>query len=213
MEKNTDSQVPKKHTAAGGAGSKNGYLVALAAVIVAAGIFFLMSELKVLSPRQKTLESLMAAYQLYSGNDKKTEILLFFGDPESENFKTEKAHIYASEQTINQIKQALILLCSGPAGNKYLNLLPQGTVLREAYLDPNLVLYVDMSKEFSSNSKGGTTAEYHAVYSVLNTVFYNFRGIKGIKLLINGKEENTVSGHIKINDIMRPDTDFSDVKS
>jgi hypothetical protein len=209
MEKNIKPQQQKK-TAVNASKVRSGYIYALAAVIVVSGIYYLLAGLKVFSPRQKVLESLMASYQLYTPKDEKMQVSVFYGDPDAEGFKLSNVQIFQSEQQINQIKQALIALCQGPPKG-CLNLLPDGTTLREAYLDPNSVLYIDLSQEFTANAKGGTTGEYQAVYSVLNTVFYNFKWVKGIRILIKGEEKDTAAGHISIKDIMTPDTDFSDI--
>ena len=214
MEKNNKPQqpVPQKKQAQPGRNVRSGYLYALAAVIILAGLYYLLAELKVFSPKRRNLESVMAAYQLYNPADTKMKVALFFGDPDSDGFRPARAEIFASGQPINQVKQALILLCQGPAKDAGLDLLPEGTALREAYLDPNSILYVDMSQEFSANAKGGTTSEYQAVYSIINTVFYNFNWVKGVRILINGEEKETVAGHIVIRGVMTPDTDLSGFK-
>ncbi len=200
-------KTPEKKT-----GARSVYIYTLAAVAVAAGLYFIMAELKLFQPKPRTVESLMAAYKLYNDTDAKKQVVIFYGASDSEAFRSEKRGIFASAQEINQIKQCIILLCQGPLEEGRVSLLPEGSQLREAYLDPNNILYIDMSGEFSEKAPGGTTAEYRAVYSLLDTVFYNFKTIKGIKLLINGEERETVSGHISINEVLKSDTDFKDIK-
>jgi spore germination protein GerM len=91
------------------------------------------------------------------------------------------------------------------APENYVRVIPEGTSIREVFIDTNSILYVDLSEEFMINNKGGSTLEYLSVYSILKTIFTNFNQIRGIKLLINGTEQETVSGHLSISDIFRPD--------
>lgn len=187
---------------------KPGQLVALGIIVLCLIVlFFVVSNFG-----KKTTQSLVASYQLYSQGDAKQTVLLFFGNPKTEGFKTVPAIIYDSVLQINRIKQLLMLLTDGPKNNAAVNLLPQGTTLKDAYIDANSILYIDMSPEYAANCKGGTTGEYEAIYSIINTVLYNFPWINGVKFVINGTEKETLAGHISIKSIMTADMDLSNYK-
>lgn len=184
-------------------------VITIAAVAV---ICLLALYIGILNQAKKPAANPLSSYQLYSDTDAKKTALLFFGNPKAEGFKTSPVEMRESVLQINRIKQLIILLTEGPKDKTVLNLLPEGSALKDAYLDANNILYIDMSPEFSANCKSGTTGEYEAVYSLLNTVFYNFPWVKGIKIVINGAEKDSLAGHISIKSILTQDTDLSTFK-
>ncbi len=189
------------------------FVVPALLTIAAVGLaYWLLSFTGIFDGGRKTVSSLSNAYQLYSDKDTRISAQLFFGKPQGEGFTVSPVNIFASELQINRIKQLLMALTEGPKDNKAVNLLPEGTALKDAYMDANGILYLDMSPEFASNCKGGTTGEYEAVYSIVNTVFYNFPAVKGVKLTVNGIEKDTLAGHILIRSILTPDEDLSQYK-
>ena len=185
------------------------FMPALLGSLALAVLYFVLSYTGVFDANKKTTESLLSSYQLYSPGDASKTAMLFFGAVDSDCFKLAAAEIYESDLQINRIKQLLITLMQGPQDNTLVNLLPEGTALIDAYLDANSILYIDLSPEFAANCKGGTTGEYQALYSILNTVFYNFPFVMGAKIAINGAEKDTLAGHISIKSILTRDTDLS----
>ena len=52
-----------------------------------------------------------------------------------------------------------------------------------------------------TNHPGGTTNEMLTVYALVNTLTSNLPAITGVQLLIDGKEIDTLAGHL---DLRRP---------
>ncbi len=150
------------------------------------------------------IQATVKSYELYASTDKQKQAVLYLGDPDKEGFKQYKATIFDTKNRVNQIKQVLLLLLKDAPGG-YVSLIPQGVALREVYLDANSFCYVDFSQELTSNHKGGTTGEYLTAYSVVNTICSNFNDIKGVKILINGKESNSIAGHFSLRNILKPE--------
>ncbi|HDQ25728.1 MAG TPA: hypothetical protein ENN43_03160 [bacterium] len=170
---------------------------ALAAVIIAAYLFF--SGGAALSGKKAQDDAAYGA--LYSEGDNLIKISIFLGDAESDFFRVLEAEIYEAKAVVNRIKQALIKLFSdAPKG--YVRPVPAGTGIKEVYMDSNSVVYVDLTEEFRVNHRGGTTAEYMAVYSVVNTIIHNFEGVRGVRLLVEGAEVDTLSGHIYMGGVL-----------
>ncbi|MCE5299381.1 MAG: GerMN domain-containing protein [Spirochaetia bacterium] len=189
----------------------NGFIYSLIAVVVFAAAYYVVTGTGVLNPNERTISSAMSAYKLYSEGEKKNTVVLFFGDAVSGGYRPVKAEIYSSKLPVNRIKQTLLLLTAGPSAADCRQFLPEGTALKEAYLDPNNILYVDLSTEFASNCRGGTTSEYYAVYSIVNTVMLNFPAVRGVRILVDGAEKKSLAGHIMLESILKPDTDSGDV--
>jgi hypothetical protein len=65
--------------------------------------------------------------------------------------------------------------------------------------------YVDFSKEIQDKSLSGSEAEMAAVYSIVNSLTYNFKSIKKVLILVDGEEAETLAGHINLSKPFAPD--------
>ena len=72
---------------------------------------------------------------------------------------------------------------------------PKDTKLLGVYRDRNSVLYIDLSEEFRRNFSGDARQEYYLLKSMFDTVVANIAGIEDIRLLIDGKEIESIGGH------------------
>jgi spore germination protein GerM len=79
--------------------------------------------------------------------------------------------------------------------------IPKGTTLRAIYVNERGEAYVDLSKEAATAHTGGTEDERLTIYAVVNAVTANLPSITSVQLLIDGKEVDTLAGHI---DLRRP---------
>ena len=61
--------------------------------------------------------------------------------------------------------------------------------------------YVDLSRELTAAHTGGTLDETLTVYTIVNALTANLPAITSVQLLVEGKEVETLSGHI---DLRRP---------
>lgn len=81
---------------------------------------------------------------------------------------------------------------------EYLKGLKEGlkdTKLLGVYRDRNSVLYIDLSEEFRRNFSGDARQEYYLLKSLFDTVVANVAGTEDIRLLIEGKEIESIGGH------------------
>jgi len=58
--------------------------------------------------------------------------------------------------------------------------------------------YLDISREIRTGHPGGTSAEMQTIYAIVNTIALNFPQIDRVKILIEGRTEDTLAGHIDI---------------
>lgn len=84
---------------------------------------------------------------------------------------------------------------------EYLKGLREGlrdTKLLGVYRDRNNVLYIDLSDEFRRNFSGDARQEYYLLKSVFDTVVTTVAGTEDVRLLIEGKEIESIGGHFSI---------------
>jgi hypothetical protein len=73
--------------------------------------------------------------------------------------------------------------------------------LRGFYLDASGTAYVDLATGQQVGVKASAWDELLAIYAVVDTLSRNFEEIKRVRFLIEGKEAQTLAGHI---DLSRP---------
>jgi hypothetical protein len=73
--------------------------------------------------------------------------------------------------------------------------LPLGTSFRTFFIDQKKTAYVDLNGSIREKHPGGTLAEILTIYSLVNSLVLNIKEIDTVKILIEGRETMTLSGH------------------
>jgi len=131
------------------------------------------------------------------------EVTLFFSDEDGLYLKAEKQQIEKSDP-VSEAASAVRALLKGPKDPKLGKTLPEGTRLLSVRIDGNIAT-VDLSSEVITGHEGGSSGELQTVFSVVNTLAMNFPEIKEVQLLVEGKKEDTIAGHIDITQPLGPD--------
>ncbi|MCM3879870.1 MAG: GerMN domain-containing protein [Vicinamibacterales bacterium] len=79
--------------------------------------------------------------------------------------------------------------------------IPPGTRVRTVFLTQKGEAYVDLSAELRANHPGGTANEILTAYTLVSALTMNIPAIKGVQILVDGKEIDTLAGHL---DLRRP---------
>ena len=131
---------------------------------------------------------------------RKIHARLFYVDPDGEHLTAVEQEVPYGEGTTEQAKRIVEAALATPAAPN-LSAIPAGTKLKALYLTSKGEAYVDLSPEVQNNHPGGTTSETLTVYALVNTLTSNLPAITGVQLLIDGKEIDTLAGHL---DLRRP---------
>ena len=130
------------------------------------------------------------------------KVTLFFHDPDEEFLIPEKRNIYATPLLSDRAKQAIVELMRGPATGGVATI-PEGASLNELYILENGIACIDLSKEFEADADGGSSSQLAQLYSIVNSLTYNFPEIKGVKFIIDGEEKKEFGGHLHSGGIFR----------
>jgi spore germination protein GerM len=87
------------------------------------------------------------------------------------------------------------------APSPFVSVVPEGTALRAFYVTERGDAFVDLSPEASSRHPGGSSTELLTVYAIVNAVTANLPSIQRVQILIDGREADTLAGHV---DLRRP---------
>ena len=101
---------------------------------------------------------------------------------------------------VDQGRQILDAQLGNPAPD-LVAAIPAGTSVRAFYISERSDAFVDLSAEIAANHPRGSTAELLTVYAVVNAVTANLPAIQRVQILIDGKEVDTLAGHV---DLRRP---------
>jgi spore germination protein GerM len=108
--------------------------------------------------------------------------------------------VLVGSSTVDQARNLIDALLE-PAPEPLLSVIPSDTKLRNIYITPEGVAFVDLSGEVRSGHPGGALAELFTVYSVVNTLADNLPAVTAVQILIDGREADTLAGHV---DLRRP---------
>ena len=94
-----------------------------------------------------------------------------------------------------------------PVDPPLMSAVPEGTLLRALYMTDRGDAFVDVSRDLSSGHSGGSLDELLTVYTIVNAVTINVPEIGAVQILIEGREADTLAGHV---DLRRPLTQRAD---
>ncbi len=137
----------------------------------------------------------------------KREVTLFFSDQEAEYLIGEKRQIRKGEDTEEGPKQLLKELIKGPRG-KLLPTLPSRTRVLSIDIDEKGTATVNFDRTLTRDHPGGSSAEMMTVYSVVNSLTFNFPEIKKVQFVVEGKEIESLTGHLSLSQSISPKPDL-----
>ncbi|MDF1594260.1 MAG: GerMN domain-containing protein [Desulfobacterales bacterium] len=127
----------------------------------------------------------------------KTTAHLYFADKEKPFLIAEERDLLHAEDAVSFAKMIVTALSEGPR-QELMRTLPSETVLRALFIDQNKTAYVDFNESLKENHPGGSHAEILTIYAIVNSLVLNIPGIETAKILFDGRESMTLSGHMDL---------------
>ncbi|MFP3981775.1 MAG: GerMN domain-containing protein [Desulfobacterales bacterium] len=124
-------------------------------------------------------------------------VYLYFADPETGYLSSEARRIQRAADPAVFCQKITEALIAGPE-NGLMRTLPGETELRALYVTDDRIACVDFTGDVSEHHPRGVRSELLSVYSIVNTLILNTEGIRAVKILVNGKETDTLAGHVDI---------------
>ncbi len=130
-------------------------------------------------------------------------VLLFFASPDGAGLVREAREIDSCADLTECAEEVIGELINGPLGD-LTPTLPETTMYRGVRIVGDS-LTLDFGKELQDGLAAGSNAEMAAVYSVVNTLAFNFPQLKRVRFLIEGKSVETLKGHLDLREPLVPD--------
>jgi spore germination protein GerM len=133
----------------------------------------------------------------------KQRVHLYFSDENNGYLAAEEHLLSLPDDTVGQARQVVEALIDGPKSHLRPTI-PGKTKLLAIYVTERGIAYVNFDETIRRDHPGGTFAELLTIFSVVNTLCLNISDIYAVKILVDGKEKKTLSGHIDIEKPLKP---------
>lgn len=135
-----------------------------------------------------------------SDDVRKIKVRLFYVGTDGTRLTSVEHEVPFAEQTVAQARH-IVEAQLAPVQAPLVSAIPQGSALRAIFLAPDGTAFVDLSREVSTAHPGGSLNELLTIYTIVQALTTNLPAISGVQLLIDGKEVDTLAGHV---DLTRP---------
>jgi hypothetical protein len=142
-----------------------------------------------------------------AGPGPKIKAHLFYVAEDGMRLTSVERDVAYGEGSLEQAREILSAQMA-PAAEPFVSAVPQGTTLRALFLTERGEAVVDLSREAASTHTGGTVAELLTVYTFVNVLTTNLPAITSVQLLVDGKEVETLAGHIDLRRPLAPNPDY-----
>jgi spore germination protein GerM len=129
---------------------------------------------------------------------------LYFPSYDQGTLVTEERQVSWAKTDTDRIRQVLLALIEG-SRQGYSRGLPAAVKIRAVFLASDGTAYLDFESEGLEDIAAGISSECLAVYSVVNSLAVNIPAVKKVKILLQGKEVDTLDGHADLSDAFVPD--------
>lgn len=124
-------------------------------------------------------------------------VVLYFLSEDKPNLTSEEREIPLYDSVSLKARRIVNELLSG-SQKDLICPFPAETQLREFYLSEKGTAFVDFSGEVRNGHPFGSSADIATVYSLVNTLTVNIEEIKQVVILVEGRESQTLGGHIDL---------------
>jgi spore germination protein GerM len=130
-------------------------------------------------------------------------VTLFFAANDGTGLVREGREIDACEEPVACLESVLEELINGPVGDLTPTLPPTG-LFHSVQLAGDLAR-VDLARELVEALPGGSNSEQLAVYSIVNSLAFNFPQVKRVAITVAGQPTATLKGHLDLRQPLLPD--------
>ena len=133
-------------------------------------------------------------------------VMMFF--PSGGVMASESVSVERQYDSQSQAREAVAALLTSP--RSWQAPLLKNLRLSALYLDTAGTAYVDLVPASKDRDfRGSVRDELLAVYAIVNTLTQNFEEVKQVHLLIEGREAETLAGHIDLSEFFRARPDLA----
>jgi sporulation and spore germination protein len=122
---------------------------------------------------------------------------LYFGAANGDSLVVEPREMIEPSGLHDRVETLVSELDRGPRG-RGVAVLPAGTSVLRVFLDERGLMTLDLSGAFRQRFRGGSSAEYLAVASLMRTIGANVPEAKRVLIICAGRSIPTLGGHLPL---------------
>lgn len=134
------------------------------------------------------------------GASRRIKARLFYVSDDGMRLVASEQEIAYGEGTLEQGRRLIEAQLAAPRP-PLTSAIPAGARLRDLFITANGEAFVDLSPEVAAAHPGGALTELLTVYTIVDLLTANLPAITSVQILIDGKETDTLAGHV---DLRRP---------
>lgn len=120
---------------------------------------------------------------------------LYVADDSTGSLRTQQTTISLPENRQESAEELIRALLSVYLDKNSPHVIAPGSDVRDVFLVDPGVAVIDMNSVFADGHRSGILVEDLTVASLVETLSQNLPGIQRVKILVNGKERDTLAGH------------------
>lgn len=126
---------------------------------------------------------------------------LYFGSEDGRGLVGVQQEVPLAEGNVAQARALIEAQLAATPPAPLISTIPEGTKLRGLFVSERNEAFVDLDATVRDKHPGGSMNELFTVYTIVNTITTNLRDVQSVQLLIEGREVDTLAGHV---DLRRP---------
>lgn len=127
------------------------------------------------------------------------QVILYFSDTNERFLLPEKRYIPKDKTQEGQAKEIIKALVDG-SKTGLVNTFPLKADVISVKIESDQTARINFGQNLAANHPGGSASEMATIYSLTNTLITNIPELKKVRILIEGKERESLKGHIDIRD-------------
>lgn len=126
---------------------------------------------------------------------------LFYASEDGRGLVGVEQEVPLAEGTVAQARALVEAQLRTAAPPPLVATIPAGTTLRGLFVSSRNEAFVDLDAAVRDTHPGGSMNELFTVYTIVNTITTNLPDVQAVQVLIDGREVDTLAGHV---DLRRP---------
>lgn len=177
----------------------------LGAMFIGAGLWLVLALLPGILSRETAVPA--APAQPEAAGVKRIQVTLFYVSEDGAELVPVVREVPFGQTTADQAREIAVAQVRQPDDGS-VSAIPKGTTVRSVFLGAERELYVDLSADIVKGHGGGTLNEALAVFAIVNAITSNLPDIIAVQILVEGKEVDSLAGHLDLREPIGRATDW-----
>lgn len=128
---------------------------------------------------------------------RKIHAALFYVSDDGSSLTSKTREVLYGATTAEQVRRIVEAQVQAPIDGAP-TAIPTGTTVRSVFIGAHNEAFVDLGGTIRSGHSGGSLNEALAVYAIINAVTVNIPDVTAVQILIDGRQVDTLAGHIDL---------------